>query len=104
MNKQGFSTHFKRIVAATGGLFVLCALWRLPSGQPSVALLGFLLIALLVNTRWVISVSREWWRLSPNESLLLLALLLFGGEAAVVLAAAAAVCLALRSGRGWLNV
>src|SRR2546423_3762983 len=103
MNKQGFSTHIKQAVAATGGLFVFFALWRLPHGQPSAALVGFLLIALLVNTRCVIAVPREWWRLSPNESLMLLALLLFGGEAAVVAAAVTSVCLALRTGRGWLS-
>ena len=104
MNKQGISTHIKQVVAATGGLFLLVALWHMPQGQPSVALLGFLLIALVVNTRCVISVPREWWRLSPNESLMLLALLLFGGEAAVLAAAMTSVCLALRTGRGWLSV
>src|SRR5256885_128188 len=87
MYKQGISTHFKRVVAVTGGLFLLGALWHMPQGQPSAALLGFLLIALVVNTRCVISVSREWWRLSPNESLMLLAMVLFGGACAAGLGA-----------------
>src|SRR5919199_6236644 len=104
MNKQGFSTYIKRGVAATGGLFVLYALWRMPSGQLSAALLGFILIALLINTRWVISIPREWWRLSPNESMLLFAMLFFGGEAAVVAAAVTSLSLMLRTGRSWLSV
>ena len=104
MNKQGLSQLFKQVVAAAGGLLVVGALVRLPHEQPFAALLGFLLLTLVVNARCVIPVPREWWRLSPNESMLLLAMLLFGGEAAVLLAAVAAVCLSLRSGRGWLNL
>jgi diguanylate cyclase (GGDEF)-like protein/PAS domain S-box-containing protein len=104
MNKQGLNKLFKQFVVATGALFVVVALIRLPQGQPLAALLGFLLITLVVNARCIIPVPREWWRLSPNESLLLLAMLLFGGEAAVLLAATAGVGLALRSGRGWLSL
>ncbi|MFL6207981.1 MAG: putative bifunctional diguanylate cyclase/phosphodiesterase [Pyrinomonadaceae bacterium] len=104
MNKQGLNKLFKQVVVATGALFVVVALVRLPHGQPIAPLLGFLLITLVVNARCIIPVPREWWRLSPNESLLLLAMLLFGGEAAVLLAATAGVGLALRSGRGWLGL
>ncbi|HYY41674.1 MAG TPA: hypothetical protein VE775_03010, partial [Pyrinomonadaceae bacterium] len=104
MNKQGLSKLLKQVTAGAGALFVVVALVRLPHAQPIAALLGFLLITLVVNARFAIPVPREWWCLSPNESLILLAMLLFGGEAAVLLAALSAFCLALRSGRGWLNL
>src|SRR2546423_10664929 len=104
MNKQGLSKLFKQVFAVTSALFVVVALVRLPQAQPVAPLLGFLLITLVVNARCIIPVPREWWRLSPNESLLLLAMLLFGGEAAIVAAAVTSVCLALRAGRSWLSV
>ena len=104
MNKQGLSTLCKHVIVVVGALFVGAALVRLPQAPPIAALLGFLLVTVIVNARCTLPVPREWWRLSPHESLTLLALLLFGGEMAVVLAALAALCLALRSGRGWLNL
>src|SRR5947207_1163640 len=81
MHKQGFSTRVKQAVAATGGLFVLGALWRMPHGQPSAALVGLCIAVpvhaasrfvtgglavgfVTVETRW-----RAWARIMLNALL-----------------------------------
>ncbi|HEX8068984.1 MAG TPA: EAL domain-containing protein [Pyrinomonadaceae bacterium] len=102
MNQQGISQLVKQAVSVGGALCVGGALWLLPTGQPFAAVLGFLFLAVLVNARCAVPVPREWWRLTPNESLLLVALLLFGGETAIALSLVTAFCLALGWGRGWL--
>jgi diguanylate cyclase (GGDEF)-like protein/PAS domain S-box-containing protein len=102
MNQQGIGQLVKQVVAVGGALCVGGALWLLPTGQPFAAVIGFLFLVVLVNARCAVPVPREWWRLTPNESLLLVALLLFGGEAAIALSLVTAFCLALHWGRGWL--
>jgi diguanylate cyclase (GGDEF)-like protein/PAS domain S-box-containing protein len=107
MNKQVFSRTCKQVTSVTGALVVVVALVRFIQAQTGVSLLAlvsFTLLAVFINSRFTIPVPRERWRLSPNESLLLLAALLFGGEAAVLMAVVTALCLALRSGRHWLNL
>ncbi len=104
MKKQGIILRFKQFIAAVGALCVVGALVWLNYAQPFAPILGFLLLTVIVNARCIIQMRREWWQLSPHESLLLCAMLLFGGEVAVVLACVTALSLGLRAGRNWLNM
>ncbi len=104
MSKQEITLRFKQFVVVVGALCVIAALVGLNFALPVAPLLALLLLTVIINTRCVIQMPREWWQLSPNESLLLLTMLLFGGEAAVLLAGATALSLSLRAGRNWLNI
>ncbi len=104
MNKQGITLRFKQFVAVLGALCAVGALVWLNYTQPIAPVLGFLLLTVIVNARCAIPIPREWWQLSPHESLLLLAMLLFGGATAVLLACVTALTLELRAGRNWLSM
>jgi diguanylate cyclase (GGDEF)-like protein/PAS domain S-box-containing protein len=78
-------TYF-RLLIATGGAALACALWRLPAARLDFHFLLLCILTLLIGSRITVKIPRLSSHVSVSDTFLLLGILLCGGEAGILLA------------------